>query len=320
MTAMVNRRFGCYSPTRSNVYNFDTLERQVGRAFNVYSTFISFDSTTVTHSEIRTASDTGHDILLAWQPSRTVGLRFSDILAGSYDRYIDGWFDFLAAFPTTVYIRFGHEMNGSYTPWSPLYTGAVASSQCTSPAQFAQVWRYLVARQRANKRAINIRWYFCPNVNDVPVRTPYPLETFYPGSAYVDVVGYDSYNGLSGQWLSPLQTLAGKTGTTANAYDRVGALRRDAGVWVGETGCVDAGDPKDINPPVYDSHSKAQWWTDLFAIGDDLPRLTTICFFNETGSRNWRFDSSPQSLASFQRNFANRMGRPVTRSRSIGGR
>jgi hypothetical protein len=320
MTAMANRRFGCYSPSPNNVYNFDELERQVGRAFDTYSTFISFDSTPAGHSEIRTAALAGHDILLAWQPAKTVGLYFSDILNGKYDAHIDSWLAYLVTFPTLVYIRFAHEMNGSYTQWNPLNAARPTGSHCESTAQFIEVWRYMVGRARIGGgrtgRAVgNIRWLFCPNGSDVPTTTPYPMESFWPGSGFVDVVGFDSYNGLNGHWMTPLQTLSGKTYTAAaDAYVRVSRLHPVAEVWVGETGCVDAKDPKDVNPPVYDSHSKAQWWTDLFALQEELPRMTTVCFFNHTGSRNWRFDSSPESFASFRRNFASPHAGPVTTS------
>jgi hypothetical protein len=310
MAAMMYRRFGCYFPSPNNVYNFDAVERQVGGAFDVYSTFISFDSTPSGHSEIRTAATTGHDILLAWQPSKSTGLYFSDILNGKYDAHIDSWLSYLVTFPTTVYIRFGHEMNGSFVPWNPLSSGGPTSSHCVSPGQFVQVWRYLVGRQRVGRGLTNLRWLFCPNAADVPTNTPFPMESFWPGTSYVDAVGYDCYNGLSGHWATPFQTLIGKTWTAAaDAYVRVTRLHPTADVWVGETGCVDAKDPKDV-PPIYNGNSKAQWWTDLFALQQELPRLTTVCFFDKVGSRDWRFESSVESLVSFRRNFS---ARPVAK-------
>ena len=314
MTATLTRRFGCYFPTANNVYNFDTVERQVGRPFDVYSTFISFDSTPTGHSEIQTAAARGHDILLAWQPSRTVGLYFQDILNGKYNPHIDAWLTFLGALPTVVYVRFAHEMNGDYAAWNPSRSSSPVGSHCTSPAQFVQVWRYLVNRQRTGRLAANIRWFFCPNGADVPSKSPYTMESFYPGDSYVDVIGYDSYNSLNGHWMTPMETLSGKTYTAApDAYTRVASLHPTAEVWIGETGCVDANDPKDVRPPIYDGHSKAQWWNDFFLPRKGLPRLSAVCFFDHSGTRNWRFDSSADALASFRRNFA---GGPVQSPRA----
>ena len=313
MTTVLNLRHGAYHQNANNVYNFDQLEYAVGRKFDIYSTFISFDSTVAGHAEHLTASRAGHEILIAWAPTRTVGLRFADILTGAFDAKIDEWLNYFATFPTTVTIRFGWEMNGSFMRYSPLYSQtAMDSSHCLSAAQYQDVWRYLVNRQRA-KGATNIRWYFCSNGGDAPNRADNTLESFYPGSAYVDIIGYDSYNSLNGLYMTPAQTFRGKTNNVQrDNYDRCVALHPTAPVWVGETGCVDLNDPKDVSPTLAPGHSKPAWVSETFAldVAPTMPRLAAINWFNYKGTRNWRFDSSSAALTAFKTEFS-KAGAPI---------
>jgi hypothetical protein len=290
----MTRQFGCYYPAPSGVYNFDQLETQLGRKFLWYSTFISLTSVPSTHGELTVAAQ-DHNLLVAYEPRRGVGLQFADILAGAYDLKLIAWFKFLYNLPCQVVIRWAHEMNGSWSAYSPAYTGA-ASSGCTSPQEFIDVWRYVVALQRFTTGATsNIRWFFCPSNADIG---GYPMEAFYPGSDVVDVVGYDSYEGLNGVWNTPLRTMAGYTNmkAQATAYSRVSMLHRTAEIWIGEIGCIDASDPLDVTA-VGASHSKGDFINAVFTMPmDSLPRLTTVNWFNAVGTRDWRFDSSPAAL------------------------
>lgn len=301
---MLMRRHGCYHPAANNIYNFDVVEEMMMRKFDVYSTFISMDSTAVTHTEYMTASQRGKILLVGWKPTRTMGLTFADILAGKYDAKIDEWLNYFASMPGPVVIRWAWEMNGSFMQYSPLYShAAIDSSHCLSPEQYIEVWRYVRNRQSGNVK--NIRWCFCPNQNDAPGVATNALERFWPGESYVDIVGYDSYNGLNGVWMSPEQTLAGYTNSSQlNTYDRVTVLHPTASVWVCETGCVDSDDAKEIKPKVSAGHNKARWIEQLFALEETvLPRLTTICWFNTKGTRDWRFDSSEAAKQVFITNF-----------------
>jgi hypothetical protein len=291
-------RLGSYYQTSNGVYNFGSRETTLGRTFDIYSFFISFDSSASSHTEITTAA-ASHDLLVAWEPQKTVGINFSDILAGVHDAKLDEWITYFASLPCRVYIRFGHEMNGSWSHYSPLYTGS-DSSNCTDGAQFAQVWQYVYNRAKVTNAATNIYFVFCPNANDSPSQTGNAMEDFYPGSSYVDVIGYDAYNALSGSYLSADDTLLGNTGQ-AGGYARVTALHATAPVWLCETGCVDLSDPKDTGN-LAAGHSKAQWLSDCARslVG---PRLDAVVFYDWSGTRNWKFDSSVSALAGFQSAF-----------------
>lgn len=288
--------YGCYYPGSAGQYNFDRVEQQVGHRFRWYSTFLSLDSSPEGHSELMAAAATKHDILIGFRPTRTAGVTFDDILAGRYDASLRRWFGYLRSLPCKVVIRWAWEMNGDWMPYSPVYVGHDGpSSHCRSPDQFISVWRYVVRLQRTVP-ATNIQWFFCPNATDTG---GIALERFFPGVDYAQIVGYDSYNTLNTHYMSALQTLQGFTASDqGNAYDRVCQLHPTADVWIGETGCLDADDPKEPSR-VAAGHPKAAFWRALFAV-KGLPRLKTIVFFDAKGTRDWRFDSSPQSLAAFR--------------------
>jgi hypothetical protein len=294
---LVGRKFGCYYPAAAGTYNLETVETQVGREFDDYSCFISLDSGVSGHPEFATASSLGKELLICFQPSRTVGINFAGILAGVYDAKLDEWFAF--AQNRRVTFRWGHEMNGDWEPWSPYNFGKHASSNCSSPAQFVEVWQYVVTRQRTQFPSSTVKWGWCPNYEDhTPSgQTPYPMEQFWPGVDYVDRLMYDVYNSTDGSWRTPDLVARGYTTHQGYAYDRVLKLDTTTGkpVWIGEFGCYE--NPKDPN-------GKAAWYAALFGLpATFLPRLSVVNFFDAGQKFNWSFDTTPQSLAAFRAGF-----------------
>src|SRR5581483_726299 len=60
--------------------------------------------------------------LISWLPENWCGgnapYGLSAIAAGQYDSYLTGWAQQLAAYRGPVLIRWAHEMNGTWYPWS----------------------------------------------------------------------------------------------------------------------------------------------------------------------------------------------------------
>ncbi|WP_414171920.1 glycoside hydrolase family 26 protein [Clavibacter tessellarius] len=143
----------------------------------------------------------GADSLLTWEPWKggagTSQPAYSNarIVAGDQDAYIRSWGADLAKYGKTVYLRYGHEMNGNWYPWSDGVNG-------NAPGSYVQAWKHvhdLVVAQGAT----NVKWVWSPNV-------PYPgstdLASLYPGSDQVDVVALDGYNWGSApgqRWTDP---------------------------------------------------------------------------------------------------------------------
>ena len=78
-----------------------------------------------------------------------------------------------------ISVRIGWEMNGGWMPWSQ---GGPGSNQ--KPEHYIAAFRRMAKMVRAAVPGVPIDW--CPNFDK-------PSEQFYPGNAYVDIIGVDLY-------------------------------------------------------------------------------------------------------------------------------
>lgn len=140
-----------------------------------------------------------------WRPDSGSGVG-DDILQGRYDSYIATWSDLLARHGGPVLLRFAHEFNGTWYPWSG------------SPEHYRALWRHVRRRFGA---VANVHWVWSPNV---PLGIAWQ---YWPGDAEVDVIALDGY-AWDTAGPSP-QTLFG----SAIAEARV----RGKPVMIGETAC-----------------------------------------------------------------------------------
>lgn len=253
------------------------LETLVGAQLKRESWFMDFGAGWQS-TPANAAAATGHDIMIAWQPaSGGTPIPFSDILAGTWDSALTSWFTSAKNYAGTVIFRPFWEMNANAAAYSMAYTGA--DKQVTSTAQFISTWRYIVNLQRS-VGGTNIRWFFCANGSDVGA---YPVESYYPGDAYVDEVGFDTYNETTyASWTSFDDKLA-------PMYARVTALNSVAPVTIGELGSIES----------VSGETKATWSTNMF-LSLQFPRLRTVCFFNAIRGIDWRLNSSSGSLSVYQ--------------------
>jgi hypothetical protein len=105
----------------------------------------------------------------------------------------------------TLHLRFAHEFNGSWTPWA--VTGATA-------ADFVAAWK----RFRALQTQIlpQHKLVFCPN-DGTSSSQNLDWRKAFPGAAYVDEMGVDSYN----QW--PFVSTGAAFASKIAAVDSFGA-------------------------------------------------------------------------------------------------
>jgi hypothetical protein len=107
--------------------------------------------------------------------------------AGSTGAYDSRWITSLKKLASlragrgTTYIRFAHEMNGNWYPWSVNTTNYVA---------FDAAWKRFRALQLTYFPAAKLVF----SVNRESVGTGMDWRSFFPGSAYVDVMSVDYYN------------------------------------------------------------------------------------------------------------------------------
>jgi len=135
--------------------------------------------------------------VISWEPwSKPVGgvvdpyqakYRVAAIAAGRYDDYIRSWARGAAAYGGPLMIRFMHEMNGTWYPWSLTATGENAND-------FIRAWRR-AHRIFEAEGATNVSWIWAINVfyDGMPAANQ-NLDRYYPGDEYVDWVAMSGYN------------------------------------------------------------------------------------------------------------------------------
>lgn len=134
----------------------------------------------------------GHDrIMITWEPWLPVAhgdprvdyqpeYSMRSILNGDHDAYIDLFARSLRdSGIATIYLRFAHEMNGGWYPWS------------YDPGEYQAVWMYLRDRIRYARKAYNVRFVWSPNPDLWATPTRFLLKAlpWWPPSRYVDDIG-----------------------------------------------------------------------------------------------------------------------------------
>ena len=122
---------------------------------------------------------------ISWEPwDYTQGIHqpaysLQNIIDGNFDSYITRWAQASKAWRHPYFLRFAHEMNANWYPWSELTNG-------NEPGQYIQAYRH-VHDIFAAQGVKNVTWVWSPNV-EYPGSLP--LAGLYPGSAYVDWIGF----------------------------------------------------------------------------------------------------------------------------------
>jgi hypothetical protein len=136
-------------------------------------------------------------VLVSWEPWKPVparlgvydqsypqrGYRNVDIANGSQDAYIRRMARGMAEYDGTVYLRYAHEMNGFWYPWS------------WDARSYKRAWRRMVRLFR-QVGAENVRFVWSPNPNLYESEGAWMrnLVLYWPGSGYVDALGSTMIN------------------------------------------------------------------------------------------------------------------------------
>jgi len=121
-------------------------------------------------------------------------------------------------------------MNGNWYPWS-------ASTNGNTATQYVQAWRHIHDIFVADG-ATKVIWVWAPAKEYAGTTS---LASLYPGSAYVDLLALDAYNGGTGLWgmtWDSMPTLI--TGT----YNHLIALDNSKPIWLTETASAEQGGDK----------------------------------------------------------------------------
>ena len=215
-----------------------------------------------------------------WNPANGVdqpAYALDRITAGDFLTYETSWAKQIKAYGKPVVLRFAHEMNGSWYPWS-------AQANTNTAGDYVAAWKQ-VRSVFTSQKVANVSFSWSPNV---PYTGSTQLSSVYPGDAYVDQVALDGYN-----W-STLQPGSAWTSFWGVFSAGVTEIRAVSGkpLFVGEVGCPEVGG------------DKAAWVRDMFATLAQHPEIRGFTWFDYDKETDWRVDSSSTSLDAFRTGLA----------------
>ena len=242
-------------------------------------------------AELDAARTRGAQVLLTWEPWTWGGgtaqpaYSLDRITAGDFDPYLRQWGQAIAAWGHPVMLRFGHEMNGNWYPWSEQLNG-------NGPGDYIAAWRHVhdvvTSAGGPDSSASNITWVWNPNV---PYWGSTPLDALYPGASYVDAVALDGYNwGTSASWstwTSPSQLFDG-------GITQLRSLAAGKQILIAETSSAEQGG------------SKPEWNTALITYLLAQPDVTAVVWFHFNKETDWRINSSTASADALRNALAAR--------------
>ncbi len=241
-----------------------------------------FDWTYRTWDEVERQIEAGAPdmtYVVTWEPRVFPNSNvLNDIASGSQDRIIRYFAEGARDYGEPIFLRFGHEMNGDWYPWSGAWNGR-------EPERYITAWRHV--HDIFNEvGADNVIWVWAPNAWSVPNEPWNALENYYPGDEYVDWVGVDFY-GLMAGW--------GRN-DPGPAIDRVYRLYGDRKpIMIAETAAADS----THSDPAY-GMTRAEWINALFDAIEARPNVRAFIWFNIDKEADWRVEADPESLATFR--------------------
>jgi beta-mannanase len=216
------------------------------------------------------------------------------IAAGTYDSYINQYAAGLASYSNShggapLLLRFDHEMNGWWYPWStgPGPTGTPASTT----ADYIAAWKH-VHQLFVNNGATNVRWVFCVS-ND---QSSYAslVSANFPGASYVDWLAFDAYNFGTGFPSHPEGWVDFPT-AVGTAYSHLDALGTNLPMMINE---MSSGDQGGTTLPDGTKDDKGKWTlrTLLTTIPQTYPKVQVVSWFHQDNlpaEPDWRINSIP---------------------------
>lgn len=170
-------------PRRKDIENF---RKNYGKKPYLVMVFIDW-SNFIKDSVYQDIFTSGSVPFITWEPwnaETKEGVDFNKILDGDYDRYIIQFAESINKFNRPVFLRFAHEANGNWYPWS---------GEKITAGTYLKTYRY-IKKIFDNIGDGQIKWVFSINWEDLPSREGNFFMNYYPGPAYVDYFGIDGYN------------------------------------------------------------------------------------------------------------------------------
>ncbi len=195
------------------------------------------------------------------------------IINGEYDAYITEFARAVKRWEHPLFLRFAHEMNGNWYPWSEKANG-------NRPGEYVRAWRH-VHDIFDREKVSNAAWVWCPSRKNTNLRK---LSELYPGDQYVDWLGMDGYNDTRKKGWQSLDEVFGEL------YRKITGLSSRP-VMIGEFSSMESGG------------SKAGWIRQAFteSLPKHFPHVYAVVWLNHNfgGGLDWRIESSTESQQAF---------------------
>ncbi len=222
------------------------------------------------------ARDKDRTLVLFWEASDyTIGgtnqpaYSYQNILNGNWDDYFEDFADQLENYRGEVILIPFSELNGNWTPWSGTKNG-------NTPEKAVQAYRYI---HDYFNHLNNVKFGWAVNASSVPNTPENKIENYYPGDAYVDIVGVDGFN--DGPPWYTFEEIFTRPLDTLSQYNKPIFIFSFASA---------------------EGPNKAKWMTEGFF--DVIPRYKNIeawIWFNQNKERNWLLWSDDDAWEVFLR-------------------
>ncbi|OQW99688.1 MAG: hypothetical protein BWK73_49995 [Thiothrix lacustris] len=243
--------------------------------------------------------------LITWMPSissRPDANLLGEISSGQWNGYIDGWINSLklwqASYPAdqkpTVLLRFAHEFNGNWYPWS------------NDPDGLKTAWRYLHNRF-AQAGVTGVEWVWC--ANNASVDNYNDITRYYPGNDVVNWTALDGYNWGSNysftRWSGFAEIFSAPYTTLVTNYP-------DKPVLLAEVASAEASDQPNVDYGMTGNdgdaaESKAVWVQDMYTrMMTDYPAIRAVAWFNTNKELSWALNGAGNTgLAAYNAMISN---------------
>lgn len=277
MMALPGVRFGLSAPDLPwSSTEFDRISASAGARPSMVMYFVKWTEGFRADS-VAKCYEHGSLPMVSWEPwagitSGTSQRKYAlaNIIDGDFDPYITRFATAVRDTRWPIAIRFAHEMNGHWYPWSERRSG-------NSKGEYVKAWRH-VHDIFTRVGATNVIWVWSPNIlRPVP---DVDLAPLYPGDRYVDWVGMVGY--------------AARESTAAAVFEpTLSALRSITRkpVVITETGARPG-------------PGKAPWIRNFFRWLPTRPEVIGFIWFEysteQGGNADWRFTATPASAGAFK--------------------
>lgn len=253
----------------------DAVSTLVGRAPQYLLWYQDFASAPP-EDELCAVQRLGAVPVITWEPWTSADrgpATMRRLVSGALDEYVHKWATALRKWQLPVYLRFAHEFNGDWYPWSP--------AGGTPPDVHQSAWRR-IHDICSDAAATNVRWMWCADAGGPHQK---PLTDWHPGDEFVDCFALDGYN-----WGTTRPPSSWREAEHIFNCALTQTLRLTDGrpVLISEVGCAESGG------------SKPNWITSFVDYVRRHPDVAGFIWFDHDKETDWRIGSTPQAAAAMR--------------------